>query len=1149
MKTARKTFVTLFVTAFSVAFALLCTVLVAAACSEKVTLRFETGDGTYLASVEGASGGTYQKPRDPEKEGYFFDGWYADAGCSGESLTLPDVLPAASTTYYAKYVRCPVLTLEPEGGTLGVTEHRIRPGTDLLGYLSDYVPQKEGLLFGGWEKNGELLGEGAAMSEEDMCLKARYKAEYEVSVFLQSADEPQTFVRSDELSYTGADWLGASFTAKAPALAHFLYDAAGSVPSAALHEGENKFRLQFKREELRLNFYSCSPDGTVEEGEIESRYGAHIVLSDPACPEGYTFFGWTDGTEEYAGGGTLTLERSLGLNGSWGKLYPNVRGEGMLAVEVGEGDVLRADYLLGETRQTGRFFPQEGVFSVGNYRGKLARGGFLPDDSGRYIGSSLEKNATGEEYGVLTLDFSEGSAVYRTDGAEICGSYVYDYDETAKNYTGDYVFSASGVTFRFRLDEDTFLRQGKEKNTYAAYDAGSGGFLRDTLVLDGYGGGEWRQSETVLSGKYRGGKTAGEWEFTPTDGAPFRILIGRRVWSDGADFADEQAFLYYDAALDGTYHAPFGTLVLDGYGLNAVYRTEEGEMSGPFTRSGNRICVQAEIPLEFTLTESGFAPTGEECGLYAGEKGTLCLDGAGGALLTKGGMVLERGGYRESGGDWVFEGETDFRFRLEGETYLVFCEEIAGTYAGEWGLALELDGFGGAVYHDMFGGRSQLEVVYADENLLLLRGESMRTAYRTLSLAVDRAAFRVRENASMTAGIFPVRSEQASLVLDGAGGAMLLGAEKRCGTYEFAEAGNVACRFGDTPTLFRIGEQNGVYDCKRSDVIGVFASGEDKLTLDGYGAAVYTGGEGEIVSSYRMRGGAAEIERGEEVWRFVPDGGNFTLVKYTRYSAHGGSGELLLQKGGRNAILRTGEDDFGMYFEGRFVSDEREFEYRLYGREYREYNNALAVTYRVEGGGTLRLDGCGLGEYTVQNKVYGGEVTLTDVGLVVLSSEEIARSGMAGFRLGGNGTLKKLDEEFGLYTCEEDGELFLQGDGTAYYRKNGVWRVGSYERAAENEYEFDLYGTGFRFRTEGDGRSVRYSVRNEALAAYSGEYRTEEGMLIVDGYGISLGEEHYRFVCGCAGGLVAQKVGTQTYFAVHFGEITVLNVAESRYTA
>lgn len=1151
MRTVRKTFVTLFVTAFSVAFALLLTVLVAAACSDRITLRFETGGGTHIASVEGSAGGTYRKPADPEKEGYFFDGWYLDPDCTGESLSLPDVLPETSTTYYAKYVRCPLLSLDAEGGELPETEHHIRPGTDLLRYLSDYVPQKEGLVFGGWECGGTLLSDGAEMTEEDMSLTARYKAEYEVRVLLQSADEPTKYEKSDGLSYTGADWLGAQFSAEIPTPEHFLFLPASSVCVGELHAGVNLFELRYAREELELSYSMQDPNGRQEEGTIKSRYGAHVALPEPDPLQGYFFFGWSDGENEYEGGASVTLERPLVLTGTWGKLYPNVRGEGALAVETEESPVRRADYLLGGKRHTGEY--REGFFSAGDFRGKLVKGGILLDDSGTYLGEDLAANAAGEEYGVLTLDFFKGTALLRTAETEMSGVYEYAYDEEAEEYSGDYLFSAGEANFRFVLGEGTFLRQGKEKNSYAQYSVETGGFLSDALVFDGYGRGIWKKGEISSAGSYRGGGRSGEWEFFPEQGDSFRVLLGKRVWTDGGLFAGEQAFLYFDPSLAGEYRAEGSSLLLDGYGLKAVYRAGEREVFAPFTREGNVVTLHAETPLRFTLKGDAFLPAGEECGTYGGALGTLVLDGAGGALLKKGGAILAEGEYRPEGSDWLFSGGQKFQFRLDGENYLVYHEELGGEYFVESGQTLLLDGYGGGKYRNMFGGETDVTLLYADESLLVLSAPSMTTAYRCFALSVtDLAEKRCRENPSMTAGAFPVLvggKTRGMLVLDGAGGAVYAEENAVRGTYVLSD-GLAECLFGGTRTQFRIEEEDGSFFCLAADVSGEFTDGEGTLSLDGFGKAVYRGGE-SFTAPYRAEGRTAEIVRGGEVWRFVLSEDKFTLTRYRRYLSPDGKGELLLAIGGGGALYRDGREYVGAYSKEQiFVSEELEFSYRIYGDVFRFYDRTQEISYRA-GEGTLRLDGCGLGEYTVGETVYRGSVTVTDVGLIVFSSEELpALSGMAGFRIGANGALEVLGEEFGVYAPRGgEGELFLQGDGVAYLRKGGIWRAGVYTRTESGEFLFGLYGESFRFRTEKYGGGAAYAVFREELSAYAGEYTTEEGLLVVDGYGATLGERELCFVCAGTEGFVAFEEETQTYYAVRIGEETTIRAAERFYTA
>lgn len=65
-------------------------------------VRFDTDDGSSVANVSITQNGTVKEPAAPTKEGYIFDGWYAD-----EALTTPYDFSAKVTksfTLYAKWV-------------------------------------------------------------------------------------------------------------------------------------------------------------------------------------------------------------------------------------------------------------------------------------------------------------------------------------------------------------------------------------------------------------------------------------------------------------------------------------------------------------------------------------------------------------------------------------------------------------------------------------------------------------------------------------------------------------------------------------------------------------------------------------------------------------------------------------------------------------------------------------------------------------------------------------------------------------------------------------------------------------------------------------------------------------------------------------
>ena len=72
------------------------------------TVSFQSNEGTEVASQNVVSGSMAEKPEDPEKEGYFFDGWYSDANTS-----IPyyfDTPVTSSITLYAKWAKAWTVT-------------------------------------------------------------------------------------------------------------------------------------------------------------------------------------------------------------------------------------------------------------------------------------------------------------------------------------------------------------------------------------------------------------------------------------------------------------------------------------------------------------------------------------------------------------------------------------------------------------------------------------------------------------------------------------------------------------------------------------------------------------------------------------------------------------------------------------------------------------------------------------------------------------------------------------------------------------------------------------------------------------------------------------------------------------------------------
>ncbi len=1143
MRYVRKTFSTLFATVFAAVLALFLVVMIGAACSDKVTLRFETDGGTHLASVEGSAGGQYLRPNDPEKEGCYFEGWYLSPDCTGERQSLPDVMPAESMTFYAKYEPCPVLTLETGDTTFALA---VKPGERLSERLKSLTPERTGLLFGGWYAGEEPLSADTVMPSGDLTLTARFKARYAVNVYLQAANDPSSYELNRSLGREGADWEGTEIAAEPPSVGHFLFEEEKSGRTMTLGAGENTLNLYFAREEVEITYVVCDMEGRETEQTVKTRYGAEFSLSgEPQTGEGYEFFGWSsarDGAEQagYAAGAPVMAEKDITLYGCYAAVYGGARGGGRLAVAVYEREdgARRAVYTSADGEKTEGEFRGDG-FRAGAYGGKLdGRGGFLPDDTGSYTGYGLNADGTNEaKYGKLELSFQEGSAVYTFGGEVLSGRYEYLYDEEAERYTGLYAFTPDGRGeggFLFLLSEEGFLREGKEKGVYTLYGYPEDAFTpSDTLSLDGFGNAVRVSPSGTDAGVYADYGSAGEWQFR--GGETFRFRLGSLLWSEGAGevFDAEEGYLRYRGELAGRYTCEGGSLELDGYGINARC-TEGGKtVTGRFCRDGVFVTLFGEEVravcgkdfLTFTLTGERFCRTSAEAGRYGGERGELFLDGAGGAVLTQGEARFAGVCLKDEDAGWRFLPDADgegFRFRLTGGEYEVFSEELFGSYRAFYGPCLEFDGYGGGIYLPYIGEETAFTPVYYDGEyleILVRSGDAARYAVFRTDAATRRAEWIQRTEAGSYRLLRDGAQTDEILFLCGDGSA-----KRADGVTEYLyDEGTGTVLIPSDGVSYLLAEKNGVRVYAPAGGAGSYAGAEGELILDGLGGAVWKRAEGDLSAEYWITGTAAEIAAEGKLFRFVL-GGGYELHTYTGYA--GELGALFL--GGEDAFFRGESDLPGTVSEREGVYCFRhaggEIFFRLYGAGYRLYDGAKDRTLTLPGGETLALDGCGLAVWSAGGQTYSGTTEETD-GLIVFSCADLpGPSGRLGL-LAADGGWTLLGDEFGSYApADPYGEtLTLLGGGRALL--SGVRECG-YEAVGETGNEFLLTDGGASFRVRigrRDGEAF-YERFDGSLSAAIGEYTCGDGpSLRIDGYNILYGEETLAPVHLAGGYLVARS--------------------------
>lgn len=1066
-------------------------------CGQRVTLRFETNGGTRLESVEGTVGASYKRPAEPQKEGYYFDGWYLSEDFSGEREELPDKMPDKSTTYYAKYGKYPHLLLSLDGGTLKESDLLVRPGTNLVEYLKDYVPQKEGLSFGGWFLSGEKLRSDALMSEEDLTLSARYLSDYSVDVFLEKADFEGEFEKSEELSVSGQNWEGEILSVEPRPIENFFLDETRSKKERmVLSPGENRLAFYYLRKDVSLTYS--------EEGErrtIFSRFGAHIPLEEGRAGTGLVFFGWAQEKNvgaSYFAGDVLTLgPEDIVLYGRQARRYPSALTKGQLDIEELENSGVRNALYRGENESCfGLYRSDLNKFEGETLSGRLdERGYFLLNDSGTYDGFSLLQNKSDEAFGRLSLDFWNGSATLEKEGTVIDGKYSYLFEDGA--YLGICSFSGEGESFRFRLKDNCFLKEGAEKGRYVLSENGALSQF-SFLTLDGFGNAKFLSADKEEACEYLG-SGEGDWKLLGPDK---RFLLGERVWGERER---EPVFFLYQDALHGTFKGS-GVLILDGYGVSGEYLSAGERVTGNFIKEGDVVTLFGKTPLRFTLRGEEFFLTGDEAGYFDGERGELYLDGA-----LKGTLSGEEGSYRKIGeSEIVFSSaqKEEIRLKLKESSYLLYDKASSGSYLGAYGSSLVLDGYGGGIYKTFDKREIPIETIFSEGDLVEIYSPAFSEPIFVRLFSENK--FSLIEASEV--GEYPLRLKEGTLFLDGAGCALLsIEGGKERGNYRMEE-GEVFFSSSSSERRFRLFEDG---TCCEFGGKGVF-EGDGVLTLDGYGKASFLYGGKEIFGSYKFFEGGADAYFEYLLMRFsLAESRILSRTTYEEYE--GEMGTLFLAQEGSKALLIGEEEKEGSFSRANDVLSCFGVEMKLSLHTYSLYDAQKEKIYPLSDG-SLYLDGSGGGIYRRGEIEAKGKIQ-EENGYLVLSSEGLSSySGKIAFLITDSGA-EAMGIEYGSYLSSSKEALYLDGAGGAVYE--GV--SGRYEKEGEG-YRFTGGGISFVFRLKKGARFERkYPLR-------AGYYETNLGVLKVDEFGASLEGESVEILCGEENFLVFSAGGVSYLF-------------------
>ena len=148
-------------------------------------VRFDTGEGSAVADQTVDEGGKAVKPADPEREGYVFDGWFADA--DGTQPFDFDSAISSDVTVYAKWSKKEVpVTISVTGSVTGVdAENKSQVWADkttlelpegaTAADLSEALFEQTGLVYDatpdtqyGWRLNSITSPDGRVLGTVDM---------------------------------------------------------------------------------------------------------------------------------------------------------------------------------------------------------------------------------------------------------------------------------------------------------------------------------------------------------------------------------------------------------------------------------------------------------------------------------------------------------------------------------------------------------------------------------------------------------------------------------------------------------------------------------------------------------------------------------------------------------------------------------------------------------------------------------------------------------------------------------------------------------------------------------------------------------------------------------------------------------------------
>ena len=472
------------------------TVILLAACANKVTITFVTNGGTEIASIKAKAGEEITPPSDPVKEGYTFAGWYLNADFSGDRQEIPSVMPDKNVTYYAKWVAGAQVTLTLDvatGGTLAERIYTVAAGINLSNFLKNIVPTVEnGLEFAGWFNGDRAISDGDTMPNRNLTLKAKYYANYTLSVYEQALDGSYP---SSAQNTTGKAFYGESFSYETDK-EHFHIDTDRDNKLSSANLGKNEtFTVYLARNSYAVYYFNSASSSDYAFEEV--LYGNTVeIVGSIFYVDGLRFAAWTQTPDEANANGVyllegdeLTVDRDYYLYAQWDVAYYDMfGGSDYVFIPRFEDGVAILDR-IGIGEKQGSYDKTTNVFSFEDEDGNTLLVGKIVGDAFYYYRDSVENVYADYDKSSATLEMkANGVAVY-TDEQNVKTTGAYDVNEE-----GFYLFVSDTLNFVYRLESNSdssevkFRKQGAEAGYYlpATFEKEDGVEL---YYLNGFGEG------------------------------------------------------------------------------------------------------------------------------------------------------------------------------------------------------------------------------------------------------------------------------------------------------------------------------------------------------------------------------------------------------------------------------------------------------------------------------------------------------------------------------------------------------------------------------------------------------------------------------------------------------------------------------------